>query len=52
MSVMWAGNDRAVANMAVGPHVEIVDIIANGEAHEAREFVRNHMDEAAANLVS
>ncbi|GAA2351894.1 GntR family transcriptional regulator [Saccharopolyspora halophila] len=52
MSVMWAGRDRAVANMDVGPHVEIVDIIARGEAREAREFVRSHMDEAAANLVS
>ncbi|MBB3664463.1 DNA-binding GntR family transcriptional regulator [Prauserella sediminis] len=52
MSVMWAGRDRAVANMAVGPHVEIVDIIASGEAQKAHEFVRSHMDEAAANLVS
>lgn len=52
MSFMWAGHDRAVGNMRVGPHFEIVDVIARGEAREAREFVRTHMDGAAANLVN
>ncbi|MFF0902065.1 UNVERIFIED_CONTAM: GntR family transcriptional regulator [Kocuria sp. CPCC 205316] len=52
MSFMWAGMDRAVGNMRVDRHTAIVDVIAAGDAAAAADYMLDHMDEAAANLVS
>lgn len=52
MSFMWAGTERAVGNMRVDRHTTIVDVIAAGNADQAVNDMRAHMDEAAANLIS
>ena len=52
MSFMWAGMERAVGNMRVDRHTAIVDVIEAGDATQAAEFMLNHMNEAATNLVS
>ncbi|MET4638390.1 GntR family transcriptional regulator [Mycetocola sp. 2940] len=52
MSIMFAGEDRAVSNMNVDRHTEIVDAIETGNPAEARTTIITHMDEAANNLVA
>ena len=51
MSIMFAGTDRAISNMGVDRHSEIVDAIETGDAAQARTTIIAHMDEAAENLV-
>lgn len=51
MSIMFAGIGRAVRNMGVDRHAEIVDAIESGDADRARITIIAHMDDAAANLV-
>jgi len=52
MSIMFAGLERAVKNMNVQRHGDIVDAIATGDAARVGETIRAHMDGAAAVLVS
>lgn len=52
MSIMFAGKDRAISNMDVHRHSEIVDVIETGNASQARSTIVAHMDEAANNLVA
>ena len=51
MSIMYAGVDRALKNMDVKRHSEIVDAIESGDADKAAATVREHMAGAAAVLV-
>lgn len=51
MSIMFAGAERAVANMSVPRHQRLVDAIASGDPDQARAAVEEHMRGAAANLV-
>jgi DNA-binding GntR family transcriptional regulator len=51
MSIMFAGVDRALKNMDVQRHLEIVDAIESGDATKAGAVVRDHMSSAAAVLV-
>jgi DNA-binding GntR family transcriptional regulator len=51
MSIMFAGTDRAVSNMSVPRHQQVIDAIATGDPHTARTAVDQHMLEAAQNLV-
>jgi DNA-binding GntR family transcriptional regulator len=51
MSIMFAGAERAVANMSVPRHQALVDAIAGGDPEYARAAVDEHMQGAAANLV-
>jgi DNA-binding GntR family transcriptional regulator len=52
MSIMFAGADRAIDNMGVNRHSEIVDAIESGDAERARRTITVHMEEAATKLVS
>jgi len=52
MSIMFAGVERAVKNMSVQRHSEIVDAIATGDAARASEAIAEHMEGAAAVLVA
>lgn len=52
MSIMFAGLERAVSNMSVDRHYDIVTAIESGDASLARQTILEHMDGAAANLVS
>lgn len=52
MSIMYAGLERAVRNMSVGRHHDIVAAIETGDAAKARETLIAHMDGAAENLVA
>jgi DNA-binding GntR family transcriptional regulator len=52
MSIMFAGLERAVKNMSVDRHHDIVAAIETGNATLARTTVLEHMDVAAANLVA
>ena len=52
MSIMFAGIERAVKNMSVERHHDIVAAIETGNATLARTTVLEHMDVAAANLVA
>ncbi|MGO4807497.1 GntR family transcriptional regulator [Arthrobacter sp. 2MCAF15] len=52
MSIMFAGIERAVKNMSVDRHHDIVAAIETGNAVLARTTVLEHMDVAAANLVA
>jgi DNA-binding GntR family transcriptional regulator len=52
MSVMFAGAERAISNMGVDRHSEIVDAIETGDAAKARTTIIEHMDQAAGNLVA
>jgi DNA-binding GntR family transcriptional regulator len=52
MSIMFAGIERAVKNMSVDRHHDIVAAIETGDATLARTTVLEHMDGAAANLVA
>ena len=51
MSIMYAGVDRALKNMDVKRHSDIVDAIESGDADKAAATVREHMAGAAAVLV-
>ena len=51
MSIMFAGVDRAIKNMNVTRHAEIVDAIDSGDADTAETAVRDHMTAAANVLV-
>lgn len=52
MSIMWAGQDRATGNMRIDRHSALVDAIETGDQAAASDAIFEHMDEAAANLVS
>lgn len=52
MSIMFAGLGKAVGNMDVDRHNEIVDAIDTGDADQAIQAVHTHMAWAAANLVA
>src|SRR6478672_945292 len=52
MSIMFAGTDKAVTNMSVPRHQQVVDAIATGDPHIARVAVDEHMREAAQNLLN
>ncbi|NKX56361.1 GntR family transcriptional regulator [Arthrobacter mobilis] len=52
MSIMFAGVERAVRNMDVQRHSEIVDAIATGDAGLANEVIMSHMEGAATVLVA
>ncbi|HSN35074.1 MAG TPA: GntR family transcriptional regulator [Arthrobacter sp.] len=52
MSIMFAGVERAVSNMSVDRHFDIVTAIESGDALLARQTILEHMDGAAANLVA
>lgn len=51
MSIMFAGLERAVKNMDVQRHGDIVDAIATGDAARVGDTIRAHMEGAAAVLV-
>ena len=51
MSIMFAGVDRAIKNMDVKRHSELVDAIETGDADTAETAVRDHMAAAANVLV-
>jgi DNA-binding GntR family transcriptional regulator len=51
MSIMFAGVERALKNMDVKRHHEIVDAIESGDAERAAATVRAHMAGAAGVLV-
>jgi DNA-binding GntR family transcriptional regulator len=51
MSIMYGGVERAVENMNVHRHTDIVDAIRTGDTAKARETITAHMSEAADNLV-
>jgi DNA-binding FadR family transcriptional regulator len=52
MSITRSGIDRAVQNMDVPRHLEIVDAIAAGEPDHAAATVEEHMELAAQTLIS
>lgn len=52
MSIMFAGLERAVKNMSVQRHSEIVDAIETGDASRVSDAITAHMDGAAAVLVA
>jgi DNA-binding GntR family transcriptional regulator len=52
MSITRSGIDRAVQNMDVPRHLEIVDAIATGEPDHAAATVEEHMELAAQTLIS
>ncbi|GAA3592992.1 GntR family transcriptional regulator [Agrococcus terreus] len=51
MSIMFAGAERALRNMDVDRHREIVDAIEAGDGDEAARVLREHMHEAATTLI-
>lgn len=50
MSIMFAGTERAVGNMDVARHDDIVEAIASGNTTQAFSAVQEHMTWAASNL--
>jgi DNA-binding GntR family transcriptional regulator len=52
MSIMFAGVERAIKNMDVKRHSDIVDAIESGDADKAAATIREHMAGAAATLVA
>jgi DNA-binding GntR family transcriptional regulator len=52
MSIMFAGLEKGVKNMSVDRHHDIVAAIETGDASLARKTIREHMDQAADNLVA
>lgn len=52
MSIMFAGLERAVKNMDVDRHLEIVEAIETGDPEAAQSAILGHMDVAAENLVA
>jgi DNA-binding FadR family transcriptional regulator len=51
MSIMFAGLERAVQNMDVKRHSDIVDALETGDAAKAAETIGAHMEGAASVLV-
>jgi DNA-binding GntR family transcriptional regulator len=51
MSIMFAGADKALTNMSVPRHQQVIDAIATGDPDAARTAVDDHMREAAENLL-
>ncbi len=51
MTIMHAGLERALHNMAAARHRPIVDAIESGDAASARKIVFEHMGQAAERLV-
>src|SRR6476661_9865006 len=51
MSIMYAGVDRAIKNMDVSRHSDLVDAIETGDPDVAAQRVRDHMAGAAKVLV-
>ena len=51
MSIMFAGTDKALANMSADRHRDLVDAIATGDPDAARTAVEEHMREAARTLL-
>lgn len=52
MSIMYAGQERAVGNMDVPRHDAIVDVIETGDPAAATTAVQDHLAWAAANLAT
>ena len=52
MSIMFAGVERAIKNMDVKRHSDIVDAIETGDSNTAEATVREHMASAAETLVA
>ncbi|MCU6482138.1 GntR family transcriptional regulator [Arthrobacter sp. A2-55] len=52
MSIMFAGLERAVKNMNVDRHLDIVESIETGDPKAAQLAILEHMDVAAENLVA
>jgi DNA-binding FadR family transcriptional regulator len=52
MSIMFAGREKGVSNMSVDRHRDIVAAIDTGDAALVRKTILEHMDTAAATLVS
>ncbi len=52
MSIMFAGTDKALSNMSVPRHQQIIDAIATGKPDKARAAMDRHMQEAAENLLA
>jgi DNA-binding GntR family transcriptional regulator len=52
MSIMFAGVERAIKNMDVKRHSDIVDAIETGDVDKAEATVRDHMAGAAETLVA
>lgn len=52
MSIMYAGLDRATANMDTDRHSDMVDAIATGDEEHAVHVIRSHMMQAAATLTA
>jgi DNA-binding GntR family transcriptional regulator len=52
MSIVFAGTDKALANMSAARHRPLVDAIATGEPDVARTAVEEHMGEAARTLLT
>ena len=52
MSIMYAGTERAIGNMDVGRHDEIVEAIDTGDPATAARAVGTHLEWAANNLVN
>lgn len=52
MSIMFAGVERAIKNMDVKRHSDIVDAIETGDAETAEATIRDHMASAAETLVA
>ncbi|HEY8700182.1 MAG TPA: GntR family transcriptional regulator [Arthrobacter sp.] len=52
MSIMFAGLEKGVKNMGVDRHHDIVAAIETGDGSLARKTIREHMDQAADNLVA
>jgi DNA-binding GntR family transcriptional regulator len=52
MSIMFAGIERALENMDVARHEDIVETIASGDGAAAAAVVHDHMGRAAASLTN
>src|SRR5919112_1700244 len=52
MSIMFAGLEKGVRNMSVDRHNDILAAIETGDASLVRKTILEHMDTAAATLVS
>jgi DNA-binding GntR family transcriptional regulator len=52
MTMMAAGPDRALTNMAFDRHAPIVALLRAGDAEAGRAFLRVHMDEARQRILA
>lgn len=51
-AITAAGPEAALVNMAASRHEPIIEFIANGDADAARAFLKQHMEEAAEQVVT